>query len=246
MTEPTPIQRRPAMLMRGMLACALFLGASNASSAEECDNVPAERRAQCEKVMDCLTIDDTAVRRACIAAAQREGEADSDGPRPLSVDDVLRPQPSRTRSRVAQPERPAPRSEPPVREAEPSPAPVATQRRVEPARSVPAQPAQTSAYLPAPESNFSGKVTGIFQSVLNRQLIAIDGAYLFESDDASQARLKIGQTVELEKARSRILTGRQWRLVGPARRPIQAFRIRCEIPDIKRDDRRKCEQMLDR
>ena len=42
-----------------------------------CEEVPEARRAQCEKVMDCMTIEDADVRRACINAAQREAVQES-------------------------------------------------------------------------------------------------------------------------------------------------------------------------
>ena len=100
--------------------------------------------------------------------------------------------------------------------------------------------------LRAPPDRFMGEVTRIHQSVLDRQVIALDNSYVFVSDQAAQARLKVGQTVEAVKARSRIGSGRAWRLTGPSRRPIDAFRARCERDDIGSDDRRRCERMLDR
>ncbi len=243
MTDFTPTPRRHVSLTQTMITAALFFASANAWSTEECETVPPERRAQCEKVMDCLAIDNTAVRRACIAAAQRDANHDADdGPRPLSVDDLLPPTPSRAQrrtNRVAEPRRDPPVEPTPERQ----PLPVVNERRTAPVR--PAVDAAPTTQLTAPEPSFNGKVTGIFQSILDRQLIAVDGSYLFESDDAGKSRLEVGQKVELEKAKSRILSGRSWRLVGPSTRPFQAFRIRCEIDDIKRDDRRKCEQMLD-
>ena len=250
MTDFTP-RRRWASLRQGLLVAGLTFAAINAWSTEECASVPQDRRAQCEKVMDCLAIDDTAVRRACIAAAQRDSAVDTnEGPRPLTVDDLLPPptRASRATNRVAAPvvpqrDRPA---EPAREETQRRASPVARMPRTQPDRPVDdAEPMPSLAGLSAPQPNFSGKVTGIFDSILDRQLVAIDGAYLFESDDAGKSRLKVGQTVELTKSRSRILSGRSWRLVGPSTRPFQAFRIRCELDDIKRDDRRKCEQMLD-
>ena len=91
-----------------------------------------------------------------------------------------------------------------------------------------------------------GEVTAIHQSVLDRQVIAIDNRYLFVSEYGKQAGLDEGDAVEATRASSRFRKGRTWRLVGPARRPVDAFRIRCEHDDIAVDDRKRCASMLDR
>ena len=222
-----------------------------------CEDVPEARRAQCEKVMDCMTIEDADVRRACINAAQREAATESPRSRPTV-------QPERVQQGVEQvpPEEPsageregrAPRMEEPSageregQAAEPKEPPTLEEQTVvtrRPARQPDAVQPQDEP-LRAPPDRFMGEVTRIHQSVLDRQVIALDNSYVFVSDQAAQARLKVGQTVEAVKARSRIGSGRAWRLTGPSRRPIDAFRARCERDDIGSDDRRRCERMLDR
>ena len=260
-----------------------------------CEDVPEARRAQCEKVMDCMTVEDADVRRACINAAQREAAPESPRSRPTvrpervqpervqeGIEQVRPEEPSAGERegraprmgepsageregrapRMGEPsagerEGPAPRMEPPVvqeRTVRPTQAleskepptleeqTVATRRA---ARQPDAVQPQDQPLRPPPDL-FTGEVTRIHQSVLDRQVIALDNSYVFVSDQAAQARLKVGQTVEAVKARSRIRSGRTWRLTGPSRRPIDAFRARCERDDIGSDDRRRCERMLDR
>lgn len=218
-----------------------------------CDEVPESRRAQCERVMDCMTIDDADVRRACIAAAQRAVKVPTQTP--LVEEQQAQPQPAadpvvveeqsqrtpveRPQTPTVQAERLQPRERPQLEEQT-----VGTRRQTQATTPTAAQP-QTVPLREPPES-FSGEVTRIHQSILDRQVIALDNAYLFVSDQAAQGRFKVGQTIEASKATSRIRAGRTWRLVGPARRPVDAFRIRCERDDIGSDDRRRCERMLDR
>ena len=241
-----------------------------------CEEVPEARRAQCEKVMDCMTIEDADVRRACINAAQREAATESPRSRPTvqpervqqGVERVPPEEPS-----AGEREGPAPRMEEPSageREGPASPMKeplVVQERTVRPTQAAEAEEAPTleeqtvvtrrparqpdavqpqDEPLRAPPERFTGEVTRIHQSVLDRQVIALDNSYVFVSDQAAQARLKVGQTVEAVKARSRIGSGRAWRLTGPSRRPIDAFRARCERDDIASDDRRRCDRMLDR
>ena len=134
-------------------------------------------------------------------------------------------------------------------QAEESTAPPTLEEQTVGTRRTASQPTRDAAQpepLRAPPDSFTGEVTRIHQSVLDRQVIALDNRYVFFSDQAAQARLKVGQSVEAVKARSRIRAGRTWRLTGPSRRPIDAFRSRCERDDIGSDDRRRCDRMLER
>ena len=214
-----------------------------------CEDVPEARRAQCEKVMDCMAIEDSDVRRACINAAQREATQES----PPSQQTV---QPERVQQgveRVSSEEHEAPpvvqeRAVRPTQPAE-STAPPTLEEQTVGTRRPASQPTRDAAQpepLRAPPDSFTGEVTRIHQSVLDRQVIALDNRYVFFGDQAAQARLKVGQSVEAVKARSRIRAGRTWRLTGPSRRPIDAFRARCERDDIGTDDRRRCDRMLER
>lgn len=230
-------------------ALGFLIAASTGLSAwgqTGCEDVPEARRAQCEKVMDCMTIEDADVRRACINAAQREAQE------PQSRQTV---QPERVRQADRQV---TPEARPVVRERAAQPAqaekperPPTIEEQTVVTRRSGRQPAgevlqPEDEPLRAPPDRFTGEVTRIHQSVLDRQVIALDNRYVFVSEQAAQARLKVGQPVEAVKARSRIRAGRTWRLTGPSRRPVDAFRARCEHDDIGSDDRRRCERMLDR
>lgn len=225
-------------------ALGFLIAASTGLSAwgqTGCEDVPEARRAQCEKVMDCMTIEDADVRRACINAAQRE-EAQESAPQTVQPERVQQPvrevseAPPAVEERVVRPEPAAESKRPPTLEEQT----VVTRRPATPAGEPEVEP------LREPPDRFTGEVTRIHQSVLDRQVIAVDNRYVFVSDQAAQARLKVGQSVEAVKARSRIRSSRTWRLTGPSRRPVDAFRARCERDDIGSDDRRRCERMLDR
>ena len=208
---------------------SVLLASASAWGQTGCEEVPEARRAQCEKVMDCMTIDDADIRRACIAQAQRSQAIQAPTP-PRVEAETRRTEPAAVR---------ATRQTPAIEEQT-----LATQGE---ARTPDRATADAdSSPLRAPPDSFTGEVTRIHQSVLERQVIALDNSYVFTSDLAKQARLKVGQMVEAERARSRIRSGRSWRLMGPSKRPIDAFRIRCERDDIGSDNRRRCDRMLDR
>lgn len=264
--------RHPQRGCRAVFFCAGLMLACGAYGEETgCEQVPEARRAQCLKVLSCLRVDDEDVRRACIDAAQepmREAAA------PDPQEEFARDEPPARAEPPARDEPPA-HDEPPARD-EPPPgnesrsqeAPTLREREVEPPLreasrpvkdEVPARPPREkneeardpvplrSAAQPEPPDEWSGTISRIYQSILDRQLIAVDGKYLFESDRASHARLEAGEQVAVEKVSSRFFRGsRRWRIAGPSRTQIVAFRIHCESEDIRADDRRKCAQMLDR
>ena len=171
--------------------------------------------------MRCMAVDDDDARRACIDAAQRQ----------------LPPAIEREKA-------PPQQRQPPNQEQQ-----TLHEQQIEPAPASPPvqrEPSAPSASSPVPPEEFGGTVSRVYQSILDRQLIAVDAKYLFESDRASHARLKAGERVEVVKMSSRFVAGRRWRIIGPSRTPIVAFRIRCENEGIRSDDRRKCTQMLER
>ena len=218
----------------------LILGCATANGEEAgCDQVPESRRAQCLKVLSCLRVDDEQVRRACIDAAQQP-EAE---PAPRSEDEPARDEPPIhedppiLHEQQVAPAKPEVRHEAPVREDAPG------RDESKPRDASRAQ----SAPSPEPPDEWNGTVSRIYQSILDRQLIAVDGKYLFESDSAAHARLEAGERVEVAKVSSRFFRGsRRWRITGESRTQIRAFRIHCESEDIRADDRRKCAQMLAR
>ena len=217
----------------------LILGCAAAHGEEAgCDQVPESRRAQCLKVLSCLRVDDEQVRRACIDAAQQpEAEPAPSSDQPARDEPPIHEDPPILHEQQVVPAKPEVRHEVPVREDAPG--------RDEP-RPRDAPRAQ-GASSPEPPDEWSGTVSRIYQSILDRQLIAVDGKYLFESDRAAHARLEAGERVEVAKVSSRFFRGsRRWRITGESRTQIRAFRIHCESEDIRADDRRKCAQMLAR
>lgn len=184
-------------------------------------------------------MDDEQVRRACIDAAQQPEAEPASGSeeRPARDEPPVQEDPPILHEQQVVPAKPEVRHEAPVRED-------ALGRDESKPRD--ASRAQ-SAPSPEPPDEWNGTVSRIYQSILDRQLIAVDGKYLFESDSAAHARLEAGERVEVAKVSSRFFRGsRRWRITGESRTQIRAFRIHCESEDIRADDRRKCAQMLAR
>ena len=78
----------------------------------------------------------------------------------------------------------------------------------------------------------------------DRQLVVLDGALLFEGDNAASSRISVGDEVEVVKSSS--MRGRRYQIMGPSMRRFDALRIRCEARDLNVDNRRKCERMIGR
>ncbi len=238
---------RAVAACRPIVAVALTTLAALPLWAEStCEAVPESRRAECEKVLDCMTIEDGNVRRACIEAAQR-----TEQPAPI-------PEPAEEpQQHLDQPPEPKPPQElEPEQLLKPDPREEAREPPTLEERTVSlggrqSAPAHGERQRPSPElspprEKFTANISRIHQSILDRQVIALDNSYVFVSDQASPARLQVGDTVDVERRKSRFRASRTWRIVGANRHTIEAFRIRCENDDISADDRRRCEQMLDR
>ena len=197
--------------------------------------------------MICIVIEDDDVRRACIDAAQRQSKppAQAEQETPQQAQPVQQPeqQPIQQAQPVQQPEQE--RTQPVA-----PPQPTITERLIggksQANRASRAEPLAQDPLPPEPPAEFSGNVSRIYQSILDRQIIAVDATYLFESDRASHARLEVGERVEVTKVSSRFRSGRTWRITGPSRTSITAYRIHCERENLRADDRRKCARMLDR
>ena len=198
--------------------------------------------------MICMVIEDDDVRRACIDAAQRQSSppAQTDQEPLQQAQPVQQPQqePIQQAQPVQQPEQEQTQPVAP-------PQPTITERLIggesrQANRASRAEPLAQDPLPPEPPAEFSGNVSRIYQSILDRQLIALDATYLFESDRASHARLEVGERVEVTKVSSRFRSGRTWRITGPSRTSITAYRIHCERENLRADDRRKCARMLDR
>ena len=178
--------------------------------------------------MSCMLIEDDEARRSCIDAAQQ--------PQPAREQVPLEP-----RQPQLAPEQPQPVAEQPPSMQEQLVAPTNN----EPRHPAPRKPARDTRWQ-EPAAKFTGNVSRIYQSILDRQLIAVDSTYLFESDRAGLAGLDEGERVEVEKMASRFGSGRRWRITSSSRTRITAYRVRCEVENIRADDRRKCTLMLDR
>lgn len=222
-------------ISRFRYACIVFgaLFVQSVWAQSDCDDVPEGRRLQCERVMDCMAIEDGDVRRVCISTAQRSAvntpsqEADEDSP--TLVDLVVIPRRNAMQTRQ--------------KELRPPPEPIVAA----PEESSANEEVPSETLLDVPVGTFSGKITRIFDSYQKRQIIAIENLYVFESNDGDEARFEVGQTVQGREGKSLFFGGgRKWRLTGPSTRPVDAFRIRCERDDIGRDNRRRCDRMLDR
>lgn len=225
MTASTHSYLRRLLWVPGLIALISILPATAETSG--CEHLSGVQKTQCERVLDCMSINDREVRQACVAAVERstlKTPAERDEP----VTQEAAPLPARTDSPRPAPSRTAPRQE--------------TRESLE-ARVEELEEQLAGSESAEPPERFSGKITAIFSSVLDRKLLTVDDQYLFESDQASEGRFKVGQTVQMKKSPS-LLGSRKWLLTGPVGRSVDALRIRCERDDLGRSDRTRCDSML--
>lgn len=91
-------------------------------------------------------------------------------------------------------------------------------------------------------NRFSAKVTAVHALTRDRQLVALDNKLVFEGGQASIARTKVGDPVDV--VRTSAFFGRRFRMTGPSHRPFTGTRIRCERLDLSDSNRRKCDAVL--
>lgn len=213
----------------GVLFLAMAATGAHADTSD-CDGMSRTQQTQCERVMDCMALEDRDVRRACISAVQRAGgqtrnESEDRAASPLeAARSVVVNSPRRAGKRDVQ----------------------TVEERLDALEEQLAEPggtADTGTYPPPPPPEFTGELTDIYGSVMGRRLLTIDNQYLFESERAKRGRFKVGQTVQARQSRS-MMGKRAWVLTGPVGGSVQALRIRCEHEDLGRDDRRRCAGML--
>ena len=197
-----------------------------------------------------MLIEDDNARRSCIDAAQEPRIGPAPQPTPEQPQ-LVTEQPPAAEQRPPASEQPQLTGEQPEPVAEQPP--TMQEQLVAPTNNEPTRPAprrptpqRTRWQEQEPAGKFSGNVSRIYQSILDRQLIAVDSTYLFESDRAGLAGFEEGERVEVEKMASRFGSGRRWRITSSSRTRITAYRVRCEVENIRADDRRKCTLMLDR
>ena len=213
----------------GVLIASITTATAHAKTFD-CDGMSGRQQTQCERVMDCMALEDRDVRRACISAVQRAGgqtgnESANRG--------ALPPELSRS-AVVNSPRRAGKREAQTVEERLDA---------LEEKFSEPTDNTDIGPYPAPPPPEFTGELTDIYGSVMGRRLLTIDKKYLFESERAKRGRFKVGQTVEAKQSKS-MMGKRAWVLTGPVGGSVQALRIRCEHEDLGRDDRRRCAGML--
>lgn len=208
---------RPALVAG--IGC--LLAANAGGQPESCDEGAATEaeRQTCRLIRACAAIDDAERRQECFRAVVA-GEGDA---AVADESDSLASEPA-----------PSPAPTPQVTVEGKVTAQVTEER--EAPQVVTAEP-KVYEVLTIPE-NFTGTVTAIHDSGRNRRLIALDAKLLFESDQAGEGRLRIGDEARVVKTSA--FFGERYRITGPSRRPFPAGRIRCERTDLNQANRRRC------
>ena len=236
-SAPLPLvglKRRLARVLQPRLLAVAAATAALSSFAQvlDCETIPESRQGLCRELVACLTIDGDNRRDRCIDAAQRR-PAPSPEPTPVQEPARATPPPGSeaalpkliTVTPAAPAPAPEPATEPPVIRAPAQRAP-------------PPSPRQVENRAANPPDRFTAEVSAIRESILDRRIVALDQRYVFESARAGEARLNVGDRVEVTKAGG--LVGRKWRIVGPNKRPFTATRIRCERDELGSANLRKC------
>ena len=189
---------------------------------ENCDNVPAARQALCWMVLACGALVDEERRLECyqVAARSLSGEAVDDA-EPSASSGGTHPASERPPGAALPPAPPPPQPAQPDAEVRSS---VVVQRVEQEVFDIP--------------DRFEAQVTHRRQLIRDRQLLALDGKLLFESDNASSSGIRVGQRVDVTRASSR--RGRTFQIYGPSKRTVTALRVRCERFDLSIDNSRKC------
>ena len=186
----------------------------------------------------------TVVRSASGAASERfdpSGEEVSKGPESTPPDRLVQSKPSASQAAAPPEPRVAPNKPEGGVEA-PSVASVPAARTGQPAeQSAVTEQTVTQSVLSVP-NRFSAKVTAVYALVRDRQLVALDSKLVFEGGQASIARIKVGDEVDV--VRTSAFFGRRFRMTGPSHRPFTGNRIRCERLDLSDSNRRKCDAVL--
>ena len=222
--------RRGRSLRRAVLSLALLVPSASVLAGEQsvhCNDLPESERALCWLVLSCSAIDDESRRLECFQAAAEQRAA---GAVPVDAEpadaEPAAPADAASTTRVVE--------DAPVRRkdtAEPRAARSAVQRET-----------VQQVVLDVPD-RFSAQVTSVRKLLHNRQLIALDGQLLFETDRAGQSHIAVGDRVQVTRASA--LFGRRYRISGPARGAVNGTRLRCERLELGSDTRRKC-AVLDR
>lgn len=201
-------------------------------------------------VLACAAIDDDDRRAECFrAASQRFGQSGEEAPpvataAPESTPSEGLVQPRPTVGQPAAPPEPVVVPNKPSTGVEtPTVASPPTARAGQGAvQNAVTERTVTQAVLSVP-NRFSAKVTAVHALTRDRQLVALDNKLVFEGGQASIARIKVGDPVDV--VRTSAFFGRRFRMTGPSHRPFTGSRIRCERLDLSDGNRRKCGAVLD-
>lgn len=196
-------------------------------------------------VLACAGIDDDDRRAECFRAASERfdpsGEEVSKGPESTPPDRLVQSKPSARQAAAPVAPRVSP-SRPDVGVEAQSVASDPSASTDQPAaQSAVREQTVTQSVLTVPK-RFSAKVTAVHALVRDRQLVALDDKLVFEGGQASIARIKVGDEVDV--VRTSAFFGRRFRMTGPSHRPFTGNRIRCERLDLSDSNRRKCDAVL--
>ena len=225
--------RRGRSLRRAVLSLALLVPSASVLAGEQsvhCNDLPESERALCWLVLSCSAIDDESRRLECFQAAAEQRAAGAVPAAPVDAEpadaEPAAPADATSTARAVE--------DAPVRRKD------AAEPRAE--RSAVRRETVQQVVLDVPD-RFSAQVTSVRKLLHNRQLIALDGQLLFETDRAGQSHIAVGDRVQVTRASA--LFGRRYRISGPARGAVNATRLRCERLELGSDTRRKC-AVLDR
>lgn len=224
-----------------VFASLVAVADEGAANPESCDSLPESQRPLCLMVQACATLADVAQREECYnAAAARYAEAHPRDAEQLSAPDTP-PAPVEAVETPREREAVAATAEPP--DTPESTGRQATGERLGTLTRVRRLFADPSAARgPEIPRRFTAEVTAHRKLVRDRQLLVLDDKLLFEGDNASSSKIRLGDEVNVVKASS--FRGRKYQITGPTRRSFEALRIRCERTDLGTDSRRKCNGMM--
>ena len=231
----------PALAFAALAGSGAVQAAAAPAPANGCEALPKPEQTRCWALRACATIDDEVRRQECFRAVAgddveaapvgEDGEAASDAR--TEQEAAPTSQPPRPANDTAATSAETAETDTPTPSAVPADSP---QRPEWDGESVDKRTVERTV-LQIPR-RFSAQVTARRELLHNRQLIALDGELVFETDRAGQSHLKVGDRVDVVRASS--LFARRFRISGPSRGTVTGTRLRCEHLEVSADTRRKC------
>ena len=231
----------PTLAFAALAGSGAMQVAAAPAPANGCEALPKPEQTRCWALRACATIDDEVRRQECFrAVAGEDVEAAPVGEDAEAASDARTgqeaaptSQPPRLANDTAAASAETAETDTPTRSAVPADSP---KRPEWDGESVDKRTVERTV-LQIPR-RFSAQVTARRELLHNRQLIALDGELVFETDRASQSHLKVGDRVDVVRASS--LFARRFRISGPSRGTVTGTRLRCEHLEVSADTRRKC------